>query len=179
MEMPMNNRTHKLPPELSDLINRQQTPLRIDARYSIGAKPEQLFSVLGDLEGITKFFPMIHHATVAHATSCAGEGSLRVCSVRGMGKVSERIVWWSEPNGYAYRANGSLVPLRDHLGIILISADDDGSALLEWRQYFDTRYGPLGWMFPVMMRVLMGRAIRNIAKLLGTSSSTISANAVG
>lgn len=175
----MNNRTHELPPELSDLVKRQQTPLRIDARYSIVAKPEDLFSVLGDLEGITKFFPMIHHATVAHGSGCVGEGSLRVCSIRGMGRVSERIVWWSAPNGYAYRANGPLVPLHDHLGVILISPDDTGNATLEWRQYFDTRYGPLGWMFPVMMRFLMGRAVRNIAGLLGTTSTEIRALPLG
>ncbi|NMM29234.1 MAG: SRPBCC family protein [Glaciimonas sp.] len=158
--------------------SRQQTPLRINAHYSVGAKPEQLFSVLGDLEGITRFFPMIHHATVEHTADCAGEGSLRVCSIRGMGKVNEEIVWWSEPNGYAYRANGLLVPLRDHLGVILISDDGSGGAILEWRQYFNTRYGLLGWMFPVMMRFLMDRAIRNLAKLLGTLSSPVNTSVV-
>ncbi|KZC23847.1 hypothetical protein RHOFW104T7_11910 [Rhodanobacter thiooxydans] len=132
----------------------------------MAASPQQLFTVLGDLEGITRFFPMIHHASVEHAGGCTGEGSLRVCSIRGMGKVNEKIVWYRNPDGYAYRAEGRMVPLRNHLGVILISGDGAGGSLVEWRQYFETRYGLMGWMFPVMMRMMMKRAVANIGKLL-------------
>ncbi len=167
----MSKLHERLPSGAADLINRHHAPLRIARQYRLHAAPEQVFSILGDLEGITSFFPMIHHADVRHAGSCAGEGSVRVCSIRGMGKVNERIVWWDEPKGYAYAANGTLVPLRDHLGVIVISDLGNGESAVEWRQYFNTRLGPLGWLFPLMMRRLMDRSIRNIAGLLRTPSA--------
>ncbi len=164
-----------LPSGVSGLIERQPAPLRITEYFRVGMRPEQLFAELGDMEGITRFFPLIYHATVAHHAGCAGEGSQRVCSIHGMGKVNERIVWWSRPEGYAYQASGIMVPFRNHLGIILITPAGDGGSMLEWRHYFETRYGPLGWIFPVMMRLLMRRAVRNIARLAGVSSSAVSA----
>lgn len=153
-------------PDLEGLLQNHPAPLRIAERYTVHATRERIFSLLGDLQSITRFFPMIHHAEVRHEEGCAGEGSIRVCSVRGMGKIRERIVWWSEPAGYAYTAAGELVPIRDHLGVIRIFENDEGSATIEWRQYFNTRYGLLGWMFPFMMKIMMGRAIRNIGRLL-------------
>ncbi len=162
----MAGRISPLPADLVAQIAKSRAPLRIDARYCLAASPERLFALLGDLEGITRFFPMIHHAAVEHEGGCAGEGSLRVCSVRGMGKVKERVVWWRRPQGYAYRAEGPLVPLRNHLGVILITPDGASGSILEWRQYLETRFGPASWLFPLMMRQLMNRAVRNIAKLL-------------
>lgn len=166
----MNLELNKADPVLAALVGSHPAPLRIAERYRIDAPPERLFAVLGDLEGITRFFPLIHHASVEHASGCAGEGSLRVCSIHGMGQVAEKVVWWHEPVGYAYQADGRMIPLRQHLGVITIWIDAEGGSLLEWRQYFETRYGPMGWLFPPMMRMMMGRAVTNIARLLGTSS---------
>lgn len=151
---------------LQNLLRNHSAPLRIAQRYALPATREKVFSVLGDLEGITRFFPMIHHAEVRRSDDCVGVGTLRVCSIRGMGKVDERIVWWSAPAGYAYAAAGRFVPIKDHLGVIRIFQDGDGSSTIEWRQYFNTRYGVLGWVFPSMMKIMMGRAIRNIGRLL-------------
>jgi hypothetical protein len=153
------------PADLQALINAHRAPLRISARYQFAASPERLFAVLGDLEGITRFFPMIHHASVAHQGGGAGAGSERICSIRGMGKVRERVVWWRTPQGYAYRADGRFVPLRDHLGVIFIEPAPGGGSILVWRQYLRTRFGPMGWMFPVMMRMMMDRAVKNVARL--------------
>lgn len=166
----MNLELKEADPAIAALVDNHPAPLRIAERYRVDASPERLFAVLGDLEGITRFFPLIHHASVEHAAGCAGEGSLRVCSIRGMGQVAEKVVWWREPVGYAYRADGRMIPLRRHLGLITITVDAQGGSLLEWRQYFETRYGPMGWMFPPMMRMMMGRAVVNIARLLGASS---------
>lgn len=160
-------------PLLEGLIRDHPAPLRIEARFHVDASPRAVFGTLGDLEGITRYFPMIHRAVVHHPEGCAGDGSERVCSIRGMGDVTERIVWWREPVGYAYRANGPWIPLQDHLGVISIAELNDGSSLLDWRQYFNTRYGPMGWMFPPMMRLMMGRAVSNLAGLLGATSEAI------
>lgn len=162
-------------PVLEDLVRSNPAPLRIVSRFHVDVAPRELFAMLGDLEGITRYFPLIHHAAVQHPAGCAGEGSERVCSIRGMGDVAEKVVWWREPVGYAYRANGRFMPLQDHLGVITITELNDGSSLLDWRQYFNTRYGPMGWMFPVMMRVMMKRAVSNMARLLGRSTEAISA----
>lgn len=164
-----------LPPDLRELLNHQTSPLRIHAQYRLEASPEEVFNIIGDLKGITHFFPMIHHASVEHAHGCAGEGSTRVCSVRGMGKVRERIVWWAPPLGYAYRADGPFVPLGNHLGLVLIQPDDEGGSTLEWRQYFHTRLGPLGWTFRGVMPILMDRAATNIVKLLRHPSPAVPA----
>lgn len=151
---------------LAALIEAHPAPLRIDASFRLEAPPEQVFAMLGDLEGITRFFPLIHHARVQHASGCVGTGSERVCSIRGMGDVNERVVWWHAPIGYAYRARGRLLPLHQHLGVIRIGPGAQGGSELSWQQYFHTRLGPLGWMFPFMMRHMMGRAVTNIESLL-------------
>lgn len=165
---------HALDPHLADLIAQHRAPLRIAARYRLAASPRQVFSILGDLEGITRFFPMIHHAKVDHAAGCPAAGSVRVCAIRGMGELTEKVLWWHEPGGYAYRADGPWVPLRDHMGVIQIASVGDGTkSLVDWRQYFDTRYGPMGWMFPIFMRAMMGRAMVNIGKLLGASCEAV------
>lgn len=175
----MSERNHPAPQPAPDdaalaaLIARHPAPLRIDASFRLKAPPEKVFAMLGDLEGITRFFPLIHHAAVRHANGCVGAGSERVCSIRGMGKVNERIVWWNAPIGYAYRAQGPLVPLREHLGVIQIAPGAQGGSELTWRQYFHTRLGPLGWMFPFMMRRMMGRAAANIDKLIGAQSDPL------
>ena len=166
--------SHLEDPQLASLIANHAAPRRIFQRYRVAASPQELFSVLGDLEGITRFFPMIHHASVKHAGGGAGEGSLRVCSIRGMGKVNEKIVWYRKPHGYAYRADGRMVPLRNHLGVIMIMNGVTGGSLLEWSQYFDTRFGPMGWAFPTMMRMMMNRAVANIGILLDASVDGLS-----
>lgn len=163
----MNTRVPELPEEPRELALAHGAPLRIDAAYALRAAPEAVFAVIADLQGIARFFPMIQHASVAHPRGCVGEGSERVCSIRGMGKVRERIVWWREPVGYAYRAQGTLMPLRNHLGLIVLERMEAGGTRLVWRQYFDTRFGLLGWVFPWMMRRLMNRAIGNIARMTG------------
>lgn len=65
----------------------------------------------------------------------------------------------SDPAGYAYIATGRLIPICDHLGAIVIFEDGENSSTVEWRQCFNTRYGPLGRVFPSMMKFLMGRAV--------------------
>lgn len=169
--MPLNETTFT--ENLSFTEDEERAPLRIHTRYHIKSPPESVFGIIGDLEGITRFFPMIHHATVLRSGANASEGNTRICYIRGMGAVHENIVWWQAPKGFAYKASGKLVPLKNHLGIILLEKHKDGGTVIEWRQYFDTRYGPLGWMFPTMMRLLMGKAIANIAKILGTTNSSM------
>ncbi len=169
----MESQEDSLPSPVNRFLAQHRSPLRIHERYRIKASPQQVFGVLGDLEGITRFFPLIHHATVDAPADCIGEGSLRVCSVRGMGQVNEHIVWWNPPQGYAYRATGAMVPLRDHVGLIRLTHNSDGSTTVSWQQFFRTRFGPLGWVFPSMMRLLMARGIRNVARLLGVPSTRL------
>jgi hypothetical protein len=60
------------------------------------------------------------------------------------------------------------------MGVIQIAPEGEGgTSLVEWCQYFDTRYGPMGWMFPPIMRAMMGRAMTNIGKLLGASCEVV------
>ncbi|HFD32233.1 MAG TPA: SRPBCC family protein [Gammaproteobacteria bacterium] len=148
------------------LLAEQKSAPRIDMKYEFTSSPEKVFSIIGHLEGITRYFPMIYHATVNSPDNNDGEGSVRVCRIRGMGAVSEKIVWWSNPDGFAYKASGTFVPLKNHLGVIMLTRTAQGGTTLEWKQYFQTRFGPLGWMFPFMMKILMGKAIKNIRAIV-------------
>lgn len=161
--------TLNLPNDAKNIIAREKAPLRIQVIAKFAASPQKVFAVVGDLEAITRFMPMIKHASVHHslATGCVGKGSERVCSMPGMGEVNEKVVWWDSPSGYAYRASGSMVPMRDHLGVFVLTSDTDGGTRVEWRHHFHTRFGPLGWMFPFMMKRMMRKAFINMGALMG------------
>ncbi len=158
-----------------------QSPLRIDARALFSVPVEHVFQRLADLEGIGRFFPLIRSARVDYSnsrTACAPDvGTCRVCSVTGMGDLREEIVRWNPPHGYAYKAEGKLAPIRNHLGVFHLQRTESGSCLLVWRQYFQNASGPLGLllggMFPLVMQVMMKRALSNLLQQLGGEWRTV------
>jgi hypothetical protein len=158
-----------LPEGAGRIIARTNAPLRVKMVSRISASPEAVFSLLGDLGAITRLYPMIKTVRVRHrpGADCAGEGSERACAMPGMGALNEKVVWWSAPSGFAYKASGNSAPIRDHLGVILLAPDGEGGTRLEWRHYFHTRFGPLGWMFPFMMKRMMRTMLDHAATILG------------
>jgi len=163
---------HQETMNLSLIEKAEKKPLRIQINAKFATTAENVFGVIADLDGISKYFPMVRHAITHHnsATGCAGEGSVRVCKMSaGMGDINEEIIWWNPPAGFAYRASGTMIPIRDHLGVITLTPDTQGYTRIEWRHYFETRLGPLGWMFPFMMKRMCREALVNMAASLKVS----------
>jgi uncharacterized protein YndB with AHSA1/START domain len=158
---------------------REQAPLRVEVTARLNASPERVFAAIGDLEAITRYMPMIRRAAVTHGSSggTCGVGSERICALRnGMGTINETIVAWDPPSGFSYRASGSLMPMRDHLSEILIRQRTGNVTTIEWRHYFNSRFGPLGWLLPFMLRRMCREALINIAADLGVTIDFVQRN---
>lgn len=146
-------------------------PLRMEGVVRFDAPPERVFAKIADHQGMVGWVPMMKSVRVDHLGSAApgtcGVGSVRHCSVQGMGQIRETIVYWEPPRGYAYRAAAKMMPTKNHLAVMLVRSDQCGGSLLIWRHYFHYKGFMMRWMFPFMFTSMMNKAIDNLRKELG------------
>jgi len=151
-------------PELAAEI---RAPLLLDASARFARPPEVVLPKLLDHQGMTNWFPMLHKVVeVSHAED--GHCTERACSIRGMGTLNERIVWWDPSKGYSYSIDAEGVPVKDHTGVLLVEADGSGS-VLEWRQHFNWRGLLRPAVFKMMMPAMMKKGLATFGRDLGIS----------
>ena len=164
---------------VSDLIFRDAmkhigAPLRFEAVGYYDVPRETMFSAVSDPVALSKWLPMLKSLHMNHAASENGEqaygvGSERVCSFSMMGEVTERVLWWNPPHGYAFSfrpKSKMMVPTRNHTVVFLVKPHGNGSEFV-FRNYFDWQPGVMRFMAAYMMPMTLNMGLANLRKQLG------------
>lgn len=159
------------------IMRHTQAPLRLELQSTFRAAPQALFATVSDHHAVANWVPLMRAVAMEHASNSGGEcgvGSVRHCSLRGMGGIDETILWWDPPHGYAFRVEARsklLMPTRDHVSVMLIEPTADGGCELTWRHYFNWRGLFMRHMTAVLFPMMMRSALANIRRELGEDSA--------
>lgn len=157
----------------SDFSIKQHTPasLRLELKASFRVSPQELFRTVSDHHAVASWVPLMkavsmEHRQGGHDGEC-GVGSVRHCTLRGMGGLDETIVWWNPPYGYAFRVAAKsrmMMPTAEHVSVMLIAPGADGGSALTWRHYFNWRGLLMRHLAAIMLPMMMKTALGNIRK---------------
>ena len=170
-------------PDIATLEAREvrqvtQAPLRMAGQFHFAVAPDVLFPHISDPLKMASWFPLIKGGTLDHSPSCAigdwGAGSKRQCHTHGMGTLFETIHYWDAPNAYTYEVRNLMMPIKDHLALMVAQADGSGGSLMTWHQYFNLKGIAMRHMFPTMMLGLMNKGMATLARDLGGRGGRIS-----
>lgn len=138
---------------------RAKAPLRLVMTIPVKNDRETALRAVLAVERVAKWVPSIKKAEVIRDAS--GTPSARVCTVQGMGKLTEAIVWFDESKGYAYAAEPSAaLPMTDHLCVATVGIDASGVTTIRWAQHFNWR----GFLKPLMMKLMFPGMMRSLGK---------------
>lgn len=145
-------------------------PLRIERTKRFEAPADQVFAKIVDHQAMVGWVPMLTAVRLEHGGSTApgdcGVGTVRHCSVQGMGNVDETIIHWDPPRSWAYKVSAKGMPTKDHVATMAVQPDGAGGTVLVWRHYFNYKGFVVRWMFPFMFKAMLGRALENLRKEL-------------
>lgn len=148
-----------------------KAPLRLELKSRFRASPQTLFDIVSDHHAVANWVPLMRAVAMEHSsTGQCGVGSVRHCSLHGMGGIDETILWWNPPHGYAFRVEAKsklMMPTRDHISVMLIEPMPDGGSELTWRHYYNWRGFFMRHMTAIMFPMMMRSALANIRKELG------------
>ncbi len=119
-------------------------PLRVIKKAHLHAPPEQVFAKVSDHDNLEKWVPMIKHSSVDHSRSVDGN----VC-------------------GYAFSVKGKNLPTSRHLAVFTIEDDGQGGSILTTRQFFYSKKSLKGLIMPVIMGIVLTRALKNLIRAFG------------
>lgn len=152
-----------------------QAPLRFEGVGYFNVTPEKMFSIVSEPDSMSKWLPMLkslhmNHASSEGGPSACGIGSVRSCSFSMMGDVSEQVVWWNPPHGYAFtfRArNKMMVPTSNHHVVFLVRPNSKGTSEFTFRTYFDWQSGIMRHVAARMMPMMLNMGFAKLKRQLG------------
>ena len=159
--------------ELEQTVVRRVTsaPLRMTGSVDFAAPPEKVFPRISEPGALAEWFPLLRGGDLNHEASEDvgdwGEGSKRTCYTNGMGTLFETIHYWDAPNAYAYEVKNFMMPVKDHLALMVVRPNGSGGTTFTWNQYFNLKGIAMRHMFPSIMIGLMNRGMANLARDLG------------
>lgn len=146
-----------------------RAPLRLELKSSFSVTPDLLFKTISDHHAVANWVPLMKAVSMEHHKNSndgeCGVGSVRHCSLRGMGGLDETIVWWNPPHGYAFRVvakSKMMMPTEDHISVMMIETGTDGGSTLTWRHYFNWRGLLMRHMAAFVLPMMMKTALNNI-----------------
>ncbi|PKO93817.1 MAG: hypothetical protein CVU15_00270 [Betaproteobacteria bacterium HGW-Betaproteobacteria-1] len=154
-----------------DVMQHTRAPLRLELTARFHVSPQKLFDTVSDHHAVANWVPLMRAVAMEHKSNGQCDvGSIRHCSLHGMGGIDETILWWNPPHGYAFRVEAKskmMMPTRDHVSVMLIVPTADGGCELTWRHHFNWRGFFMRHMTAVMFPMMMRSALANIRKELG------------
>jgi len=152
-------------------------PLRMQGTFIFNADQATVFSRVSEPEQMASWFPLLKGGDLDHAKSCTvgqwDEGSKRTCYTNGMGKLHETIHHWDAPHSYAYEVQNFMMPLENHLALMIVTPITPERSQLVWNQYFDLTGIAMRHMFPTVMLKLMNSGMKKLAGDLGGPGGTM------
>lgn len=145
-------------------------PLQLEGRFHFAADADRVFDRVTHDDGIASILPMVRSVTHEgpEDEGACSVGAVRTCDFGpAMGKVHETIVWWSPPQGYAFRAEATMMPIRDHLAYFLLEEAPSGGVRLTVRHYFRRKRLPHALFVRALMARLISKAMNTLALDLG------------
>lgn len=148
-------------------------PKRIEVSADFGIPAERLFDIVARHEDWPDWFPLLQSIKVDHSASAnpgaTGVGTRRLCRLRLIGELDERIVAWDPPRTYRYSVNSPRTPFTRHtaeLRVVPVGAD---RAALVWTAWFEHRrwmgVPAAAWCSRAALAVLMRTALRRLRTL--------------
>lgn len=96
--------------------------MKIDNDIAIARPPEQVWAILGDLAGVTRWVPGISSAQM--------EGMRRICTLEDGGEIHEEISDFSdERRRYSYEQSVHPLGFERSQGTLAVKANGDSSAV--------------------------------------------------
>lgn len=145
-------------------------PLQMYGTFHFDASQALVFERVTDPALIAEWFAMVRGGSVDHSTSenpgTWGAGSRRLCNTTGMGKLDETILHWNAPESVAYNVKNIMMPVRDHVALMVVEPEGPG-ARLSWHQYFRYTGLVIRHAFPTMMLSMMNSGMAKLANELG------------
>lgn len=153
-----------------DARNYTDAPMRLYGEMLFHAPAAQTFYKMTDPNTIASWFGMVKGGSVDHSSSCNpgdwGEGSKRYCET-SMGKLDETIHLWDAPYLTAYNVKSWSMPVKDHLGVLMVKPLAEDRSQVSWAQYFNYKGLVMRNIFPYMMRKMMNDGMNALARELG------------
>lgn len=137
---------------------RTEAPLRYVMTIPVKADRAAAIDALFEFDRMTRYLPSIKKVDV----ECRADGTpeTRYCTVSGMGRLREDIVWFDEQLGYAYSADAPGLPMKEHLAVATVSDSSTGGSEIRFEVYFNWR----GVLKPIMMRAMFPGMMKALGK---------------
>lgn len=152
-------------------------PLRMAGRFDFAVPPAELFPHISEPGLMAAWFPLLKGGDLDHASSGNvgewAEGSKRQCYTNGMGTLYETIHYYDAPNAYTYEVRNFMMPIANHLALMVVEDNGRGGSTMTWHQYFDLKGIAMRHVFPTMMITLMNSGMAALAKKLGGQGGRI------
>ncbi|MEM9547184.1 MAG: SRPBCC family protein [Bacteroidota bacterium] len=140
-------------------------PRQLQKSRLINASKHKIWPIVADHKGMASWMPMIKHVDLVKqgVHKDWGDGCERHCQF-GPDLLEEKIVFWDEPNGYAYQISDMHL-VKNHLGYISLESKGDGTQIT-WTQYFKPNGNFVKQIISkhIMMPFIMSRALANLER---------------
>jgi hypothetical protein len=146
---------------------------RIELSAEFRVPAERLFKIIAWHEAWPEWFPLLRSIEVDHSASASpsatGVGTRRLCRLRLIGELDERIVAWDPPRTYRYSVNSPRSPFARHTAELRVVPMDADRATLIWTAWFEHRrwmgVPVAAWCSRAALAVLMRAALRRLRAL--------------
>lgn len=159
-------------PKRFDIKKYSQAPLRFAWEIDFANNPETVFNIISDQHALLNWVPLMKSVSMEHNPNNIDEcgiGSIRHCSLHGMGGIDETILWWDPPYGYAFKVEAKskiMMPTKDHVSVMLINQLPCGGSRLTWEHYFHWSGFFMRHITAILFPRMMKKALNNIRKTL-------------
>jgi len=132
---------------------------QIKSEIKINAPKEEVWGVLGDFGGISKWSPTVAKST-STTTANEGVGCGRECEVPGFGNLREQVTEWDEGSRIKFNIEG-VGPMKSMINEFSIISDGKDT-LATMTVNFQMKFGLIG---ALMDRLKVRRQMRKLVKL--------------
>ncbi len=159
-----------------DLSFIETAPVRIEVGSTVQATPAQVWQVLADHRGWTRWFGPSLASCEPTSEPPEGVGSTRTVTLRGGARVDERFIVWDEPELWAFTGTamkpGAFRELVERVTLAPIGDD-------RTRVTYTMALTPAGWLRPMvpLLRAGVSRSLRDALEALGREAAGVQATA--
>jgi len=158
---------------VSGIDVRQHTKAQLKMRgvFEFNCPPDTLWPLISTADGIASWFPIIsggrHDNSSSQTVDACDVGAKRYCQTIGMGQLDETILHWDPPRAYAYNVKNKMMPIKNHLAVMIVEPVGGDGCRLTWLQYFDYKGLVMRYLFPTMMLTPMNIGLRSLMRRVG------------